>query len=162
MKWLAWIAGALVAVLVLTGVALLWALPRLAKSEAARARIESAAKGALGRDLQYGELDFALLPPSLVVDHPTVAGERAGDPPLASAERVALHVALWPLLRRELEVTSLAIDEVLREHAADVARVRAGEEKVLHFLIGQVMRRTRGKANPQAVRELLAARIATP
>jgi aspartyl-tRNA(Asn)/glutamyl-tRNA(Gln) amidotransferase subunit B len=55
-----------------------------------------------------------------------------------------------------------AIDEVMGEHAADVARVRAGEEKVLHFLIGQVMKRTRGKADPQAVRELLAARIAAP
>jgi aspartyl-tRNA(Asn)/glutamyl-tRNA(Gln) amidotransferase subunit B len=60
------------------------------------------------------------------------------------------------------DVLSHAIDEVMSEHAADVARVRAGEEKVLHFLIGQVMRRTGGKANPQAVRELLAARIAKP
>jgi aspartyl-tRNA(Asn)/glutamyl-tRNA(Gln) amidotransferase subunit B len=51
---------------------------------------------------------------------------------------------------------------VIREHPADVERVRAGEAKVLNFLIGQVMRRTGGKASPQVVRERLAARIGTP
>ena len=112
MKWVAWIAGALVALVVVIGLTLLWALPRLAKSELARTRIEAAAQSALGRELHYGEIDFALLPPSLVVEKATVAGESADAPPLASAERVALRVALWPLLRRELEVTSLAIDQL--------------------------------------------------
>jgi AsmA-like C-terminal region/AsmA family len=107
-----WVVGALVAVLVLAGLALVWALPRLAKSEAARARIEAAAKAALGRELHYGEIDFALLPPSLLVEQPTVAGESAADPPLASAQRIALRLELWPLLRGQLEVASLAVDEL--------------------------------------------------
>ena len=55
-----------------------------------------------------------------------------------------------------------AVDAVIRENAEDVERVRAGEQKVLNFLMGQVMKRTGGKADPKAVRELLAARIATP
>jgi aspartyl-tRNA(Asn)/glutamyl-tRNA(Gln) amidotransferase subunit B len=53
-----------------------------------------------------------------------------------------------------------AVDAVIRENAADVERVRAGEQKVLNFLMGQVMKRTGGKADPKAVREMLAARIA--
>jgi aspartyl-tRNA(Asn)/glutamyl-tRNA(Gln) amidotransferase subunit B len=81
--------------------------------------------------------------------------ERGGDPIAWIRERGLEAVSGG-------DVLAGAIDEVLREHAADVERVRAGEEKVLHFLIGQVMKRTRGKANPQAVRELLAARITTP
>ncbi len=52
-----------------------------------------------------------------------------------------------------------AVDAVIAENADDVARVRAGEQKVLNFLMGQVMKRTGGKANPKAVREMLAERI---
>jgi len=56
-------------------------------------------------------------------------------------------------------VLESAVDEVLAAHADNVERFRAGEEKVLNFLMGQVMRRTQGKANPAAVRELLIARM---
>jgi aspartyl-tRNA(Asn)/glutamyl-tRNA(Gln) amidotransferase subunit B len=48
---------------------------------------------------------------------------------------------------------------VLSECPEQVARYRAGETRVLHFLIGQVMRRTGGKASPGPVRELLARRL---
>ena len=51
------------------------------------------------------------------------------------------------------------VDEVLAAHPDDAERYRAGEEKVLHFLMGQVMRRTGGKADPQAVRALLARKL---
>jgi len=90
--------------------ALAWLGPRLAKSEAARAKIQAAAHDALGRELRFQDIDFGLLPPSLLVVEPVVAGETESDPPLARAERIALRVALWPLLRRKIEVTSLAID----------------------------------------------------
>jgi aspartyl-tRNA(Asn)/glutamyl-tRNA(Gln) amidotransferase subunit B len=56
-------------------------------------------------------------------------------------------------------VLAAAVDEVIDEHPENVDRYRAGEEKVLNFLMGQVMRRTKGKANPGAVRELLVARL---
>ena len=38
-------------------------------------------------------------------------------------------------------------------------QVRAGEEKVIGFLVGQVMKATSGKANPQAVNELLKKQL---
>jgi aspartyl-tRNA(Asn)/glutamyl-tRNA(Gln) amidotransferase subunit B len=52
-----------------------------------------------------------------------------------------------------------AVDAVLREHPDHVARLRGGEEKVRNFLIGQVMKRTGGKADPAAVRSVLTARL---
>ena len=52
-----------------------------------------------------------------------------------------------------------AVDAVLREHASHVERLRAGEEKVRNFLIGQVMKRTGGKADPAALRRVLAQRL---
>jgi len=78
--------------------------------------------------------------------------ERGGDPIAWIRERGLEAVS-------DTDVIARAVDEVIRDHPADVERVRAGEAKVLNFLIGQVMKRTGGKASPQAVRELLAARI---
>jgi aspartyl-tRNA(Asn)/glutamyl-tRNA(Gln) amidotransferase subunit B len=40
-----------------------------------------------------------------------------------------------------------------------VERIRGGEKKLLNALMGQVMKRTRGKADPGAVREILARKI---
>ncbi|TET54448.1 MAG: Asp-tRNA(Asn)/Glu-tRNA(Gln) amidotransferase subunit GatB [Anaerolineales bacterium] len=48
-----------------------------------------------------------------------------------------------------------AVAKVLSEHADEVARYRAGEEQVLGWLMGQVMKATQGKANPQVVRQVL-------
>jgi aspartyl-tRNA(Asn)/glutamyl-tRNA(Gln) amidotransferase subunit B len=78
--------------------------------------------------------------------------ERGGDPAALVRERGLETLSDSGELAR-------AVDEVLAEHAADAARYRQGEGKVLNFLMGQVMRRTRGKADPQAVREALARRL---
>jgi aspartyl-tRNA(Asn)/glutamyl-tRNA(Gln) amidotransferase subunit B len=51
---------------------------------------------------------------------------------------------------------------VLAECPEEVARYRAGETRLLHFLIGQVMRRTGGKARPGPVRELLVRELGGP
>ncbi len=37
----------------------------------------------------------------------------------------------------------------------NVAKYRAGNEGVFKFFVGQVMRETRGQANPQTVNEIL-------
>lgn len=47
------------------------------------------------------------------------------------------------------------VRKVLDSHPEEVAQFRAGKEKVLAFLVGQVMRATRGKANPKMVNEIL-------
>ncbi len=52
-----------------------------------------------------------------------------------------------------------AVDEVLAACEAQVAEYLAGKEKVLGFLVGQVMKATRGKANPQMVNEILRSKL---
>ncbi len=47
------------------------------------------------------------------------------------------------------------VDEVLEKNASQVATYKAGKTSVLGFFVGQVMKATRGQANPQAVNELL-------
>jgi Asp-tRNA(Asn)/Glu-tRNA(Gln) amidotransferase B subunit len=39
-------------------------------------------------------------------------------------------------------------------------RSRGGDARGLNFLMGQLMKRTEGKANPKAVREILARKLA--
>jgi aspartyl-tRNA(Asn)/glutamyl-tRNA(Gln) amidotransferase subunit B len=51
------------------------------------------------------------------------------------------------------------VDQVLSEQADPVAQYLAGKESVIGFLIGQVMRASRGKADPQLVRRLLQERL---
>ena len=48
---------------------------------------------------------------------------------------------------------------MLAEQPAAVATFRGGDEKALHFLMGQVMRKTQGKADARRVRELLVAQL---
>jgi aspartyl-tRNA(Asn)/glutamyl-tRNA(Gln) amidotransferase subunit B len=52
------------------------------------------------------------------------------------------------------------IDEVLAANPGPVAEFRAGKEKAFNSLVGQAMRATRGKANPQQVNEILRRRLA--
>ena len=57
-----------------------------------------------------------------------------------------------------------AIERIAREVIArspeNVAKYRAGNEGVFKFFVGQVMRETRGQANPQAVNEILKRMLA--
>jgi aspartyl-tRNA(Asn)/glutamyl-tRNA(Gln) amidotransferase subunit B len=52
-----------------------------------------------------------------------------------------------------------AVDEVLAANADAIDRFRSGEEKVLGFLVGLVMRSTGGKADPKLVNQLLRAKL---
>ncbi|HXW69820.1 MAG TPA: Asp-tRNA(Asn)/Glu-tRNA(Gln) amidotransferase subunit GatB [Dissulfurispiraceae bacterium] len=52
-----------------------------------------------------------------------------------------------------------AVDEVLSKHATDVQRFRSGEVKLLGFFVGQVMKATKGKANPQLLNDLLKKKL---
>ena len=51
------------------------------------------------------------------------------------------------------------IDEVLANNAAMVAEFKAGKEKAFNALVGQAMKATKGKANPQQVNELLRSKL---
>ena len=52
------------------------------------------------------------------------------------------------------------IQEVLDTQADKVADYRSGNEKIFGFLMGQIMKATKGKANPQMVNDLLKKKLA--
>ncbi len=54
----------------------------------------------------------------------------------------------------------LIIDEVLANNQKSVAEFKSGKEKAFNALVGQVMKASRGKANPQQVQSLLRSKLA--
>ncbi len=51
------------------------------------------------------------------------------------------------------------IDAVLAENPEQVAQYRAGREKLLGFFVGMVMKKTKGRANPQVVNTLMKEKL---
>jgi len=51
------------------------------------------------------------------------------------------------------------IDEIIAANPGQVEQYRSGKEKVLGWFVGQVMKASRGKANPEQVNELLRRKL---
>ena len=51
------------------------------------------------------------------------------------------------------------IDEIIANNPDNVAKFKAGNTKLLGFFVGQVLKSTGGKANPQVVNELVALKL---
>ncbi len=73
----------------------------------------------------------------------------SGEEPAAAVERLGLaQVSDASRIERW-------IDEVLEQNSGPVAQYRAGKTQTMGFLVGQVMKRSGGRAQPTAVQELL-------
>jgi aspartyl-tRNA(Asn)/glutamyl-tRNA(Gln) amidotransferase subunit B len=53
------------------------------------------------------------------------------------------------------------IDEVFAEHPDEAARYAGGERKLQGVLVGLVMKKSKGRADPKKVNQLLSARAGT-
>jgi aspartyl-tRNA(Asn)/glutamyl-tRNA(Gln) amidotransferase subunit B len=53
------------------------------------------------------------------------------------------------------------VDEVVDENPGPVEQFRGGKEGALNALVGQVMKKSRGAANPQVAAELLRERLSS-
>ena len=101
--------------------------------------------------------------------------QRVGDGTVSGKTAREVFEALWAgegevdaiIERRGLrqisdsaELDRLA-DEVLAHNAAQVADYRSGKAKAFNALVGQVMKASKGKANPQQVNEILRRKLGT-
>ncbi len=82
----------------------------------------------------------------------TVLFASPGKAPAAIADEMGFK----PTDSNELE--SL-IDQVIAENPEEVAAVKAGNEKLINFLTGKVMKSAPTKPNPKQVTDLLRARL---
>jgi aspartyl-tRNA(Asn)/glutamyl-tRNA(Gln) amidotransferase subunit B len=89
-----------------------------------------------------------------------------------AAKRVYAELALTPaedpaVVAERLGLTQVSdesaltrwVDEVLAAHPGEVSRFRSGESKLMAFFVGQVMKRSKGKADPKGVQPLLQQRL---
>lgn len=51
------------------------------------------------------------------------------------------------------------VNKVLEKNPEEIERFKAGEQKLIGFFVGQVMKETKGKANPKIVNELLKKKL---
>ena len=77
---------------------------------------------------------------------------REGDPDSVIARRGLVQIS-------DAGTIEGFVDRVIAAHPAQVGQFRAGKEKVLGFFVGQVMKSTRGQANPEQVNRILRDKL---
>lgn len=86
-----------------------------------------------------------------------VADEMVAHPGKDPAEIVAENPDFQPVHdQNEIEIL---VDKVIAENAQSVADFKAGRDKAFAYLVGQVMKLSRGKASPPIVNDLLKKKI---
>ena len=82
-------------------------------------------------------------------------------PEMHFKEARAIAKELNLIQENDLGAVEKIVDEVLADpnNAQAVADFKAGSEKVLGFLVGQVMKASRGKANPSMAQEILRKKL---
>ncbi len=80
---------------------------------------------------------------------------------LAASDDTPSDVAVRLGLIQVRDAGALArwVDDVVAAHPAEVARFRGGEAKLLGFFMGQVMKKSGGKADPKGIQPILLERL---
>jgi aspartyl-tRNA(Asn)/glutamyl-tRNA(Gln) amidotransferase subunit B len=83
----------------------------------------------------------------------TELGERGGEPRTVAEALGLVQVA-------DTGVLAGWVSEVLDAHPPEVGRYRNGETKLMQFFVGQVMKASRGKADPKLTQKVLEEKLA--
>jgi aspartyl-tRNA(Asn)/glutamyl-tRNA(Gln) amidotransferase subunit B len=78
---------------------------------------------------------------------------KTGEEPVAVIRRLGLAQ-----VSSEAELGAV-IDKILASNPKQLAEFRAGKTRVIGFFVGQVMKETKGQANPQIVNDLLQKKL---
>ncbi len=99
---------------------------------------------------------------NLIVDE-TISGRIAKDvfQEMWSSGKSAKEIVREKGLVQIADISSLKpiIDEILLENKDKVDQYKAGKEKLFGFFVGQVMKKTQGKANPGVVNKILKEKL---
>jgi aspartyl-tRNA(Asn)/glutamyl-tRNA(Gln) amidotransferase subunit B len=98
-----------------------------------------------------------------LVDDGTISGKQAksvlaemfetGDDPATVAKAKGLEQV------SDASTIEAVVDEVIAENADAADKVRGGQSGAIGFLVGQVMKKTQGRANPKMVNDLLRSKL---
>lgn len=128
--------------------------------------------GEVSRRLNAEEKDMAQVPVS--ADTLAALLKRIADGTISNNAAKQVMDALWAAEASDVDAVIEAkglkqmndsgalekiIDEVMAANAENVAQFRAGKEKAFNALVGQVMKASKGKANPQQVNDVLRQKL---
>ncbi len=98
-----------------------------------------------------------------LVDQGVISSKMAKDlfEEMFNTGKYAREIAAQKGLTQISDVSQLegVVDQVLRMNEKAVTDFKAGKEQSLKFLVGQVMKETKGRANPQLVNEVLKQKL---
>ncbi len=98
-----------------------------------------------------------------LIDNGTISGKIAKtvfDEMWKSGKKPLLIVEEQGLVQvSDIGAIEAVIDEVLTRESGQVAEYRSGKDKLFGFFVGQVMKASKGKANPALVNELLLSKL---
>src|SRR6478609_2386497 len=100
-----------IAVIVVLLVAAVFIVPHLIDVNLYHGQIQSQLEKRLGRQVTLGNMRLGLFPPAFDVENATIAEDPhfATGGPFATADKLAVSVKFWPLLRKQLDVNSLEL-----------------------------------------------------
>jgi aspartyl-tRNA(Asn)/glutamyl-tRNA(Gln) amidotransferase subunit B len=98
-----------------------------------------------------------------LIDDGTVSGKMAKDvfTEMVSTKKGAAEIIAKKGVKQltdHSEIEKLVYD-VMEKNPEEVSRYRAGQEKLLGFFVGEIMKATGGKANPKLVNEVLRKKL---
>jgi aspartyl-tRNA(Asn)/glutamyl-tRNA(Gln) amidotransferase subunit B len=84
------------------------------------------------------------------------------DPEMSKRDAKTIAKELGVIQENDLGELEKIVDEVLADPATKQAQedFKAGQEKVIGFLVGQVMKASKGKANPSSAQQILRKKLA--
>lgn len=87
----------------------------------------------------------------------SVASQKIFPEMLKSSDKTPLQIAESLNLIQDSDENSILtfIEEVIKQHPDEVERYRNGEKQLIGFLMGQLMRTSKGKADPKAANQLM-------
>ena len=87
----------------------------------------------------------------------SVASQKIFPKMLQSNDKSPLEIAESMNLIQDSDESSILtfIDEVIKQHPEEIERYRNGEKQLVGFLMGQLMRASKGKADPKAANQLM-------
>ncbi len=112
--------------------------------------------------------DFPITPQNLgklinLINNNTISGKIAKDvfpEMLKSSKKPETIVKEKNLVQiTDTGFIDKSVEDVLNSNQSQVEEYLSGKEKVLGFLVGQIMKATKGKANPQIVNEILKKKL---
>ena len=128
--------------------------------------------GEVSRRLNAGDLDIAAAP--VAAGQLAALIRRIADGTVSNSAARQVFDALWSGEAADVDAVIAAkglqqmsdagaleaiVDQVLAGNAKSIEEFRAGKDKAFNALVGQVMKASRGKANPAQVNEMLRAKL---